>query len=1085
MSSTLKLNSAKMLVLLSALSGCTDNDNGRADLGAMPSAEPSEPTSPVIISQSDILPFGSMFCPAGGDVTREGADANGDGELSADEVETTEYLCQETPDAELGQHRHVVKFVGDAVVHHRMQDRATGHILVEAFPLGQGHVGRADHTQVFTTQQLAAFHDLMTDRTSADAALGSPVSSASTGSGMRRLAGGSSMQTQATSNAEDVINALYHAGSVSSCEVAYAAGDPVCGLAVGTDADPEIGQLASSAGCFWLDVSSISSGLTLSAGLSAMASGETISDSMNISGKVSASYGAFAGSDKFSYSSSYSSSEYGGSQSFQNYYLVQPSVAVADDPYVSGRSSDTVAQDLNCGTEYQTTPTIGMVVGGTMNYQFDSESTSSTFENTVKVSYGKGLTSASAKMSTTIANASSDTSSSFDFTVTLYGGGAAAAMFIDLYGSLALGSSGSSDDFYTQCFSGADQTACTNFFAAVDQATTQSLSYLGRLWDNQWAAVPDSSLPAPTKDISFMATFPDGYDGVFTASATATVPSIASNDRGVGGAMKDHLPLLNELSTLSLRAETLMTSDATSTSGQLQLGAELASLGSIYDQDRKLVLAAVQQCLLGKDDSTAANDCGGIQILKDAEIYTAYDYYDQAYAASVSSGTSSSVMDDLIAWYTSKGLSVSSQNVSTKSRLSARENAVVLPLSGSLTACTRDTGNKYDCNSDFKEMQNASMVAVWLPTMPTSTGTPTALQDKSGIVVFPLVDYLDNVTKDAALASGGQVYWVLVDASSKAGGDGVATLFNALTGASSGNNGTGSLFRMKANSFESDYSGASVEVNNDNGNACTDFSMSSTAESAAYCQLSMLLDWSENDETARFVTPKSIVVSEYIDNGDNERQVWPPKCTWATIKDETCETQFVMTGFGSGTGGNDVHYLAARYTNINRIGFGARDENGEIITFDNDTVGDQYHYYTDPAGVVSGERKVLLSASDGELMTGFGITSQDSKVTHVGAYYRTVASYTDQLYSSALDTFDLTSLAKKVIQDPAVSGATSLDMEVNVPGNDAGTIMAMALRVKSGDEKAASYAWGKIKLDSAQLPKSTLVLRRDASFYGN
>jgi hypothetical protein len=1100
------LRRALPIALVSLLAACSGGNGSGDPVGGGVDGAVDQPIEPTVLESTTALAVGSRFCPAGGELVVGGADSDGDGVLSDDEIEERSYRCEDTPVEELGAVRHVVKFKGEAIVHHAVHDRESGNVLFEAFPFGLGHVGSAEHVQEFTTSQLRSFHALMTGA-------GDGNEAQSVDAAGRQLFQQESSLSATATTAEQ----LYHAGSVSNCGSNTDLPDEyLCGLAIGEDEDSSIGNLASSAGCYWFTLNAVNSSQVLHTDASALSSGKTVSDSLNVSGKVSVSYGAFSGSEKFSYSNAYASSEYGGSQSFLAYYLVTPGIALSSErpaevsgaafddqygdwPYISNWGEDeTTTRDLTCGTKYQQTPMIGMLISSALTYQLDSESSSESFSSTTKVSAEEGLSSASAKVSTAVASASATTDTAFTFTVSVYGGGSAASKFI------ADTTTDTIKQEYDDCFSAqpvadpsdsaavaaaekAVSEACTAYFSSIQTASENALVDL----QGQWLGRQSS------RDISYMAVFPDGVDDPDAPTVTSPlrpVPSGGPSSRasGIGSAMLQRLPLLNELTTLSLRVASLATSTkAPATAGVLNLSAELSALDAIYAADRDQVLAALESCLLGIGGDASANDCTGMDLLADAGVDSAYAYYADALSASA---LADSVRGQLNRWYYQDYLGYGADSPDetralghSSDMLFARENAVALPLSGSLTACTRESSSdpgRYSCRSDFATAQNVTMAAVWLPTLPSTSTTPSAIRGKPALVVFPFKDYYD-VWGKAASSNSGQEYWVLLDKSNNTGSgsgiEGIARLFEGLTGsADSGASANATLYRMRGNQWDSDYSNYAPLVNNDNAYACTDFSMTDTAESPAYCQLSLLSDWSEDDEAARWVTPRSIDSYGFVDNGDNERQLVPPDCTWARAKTKDCDTQFALTGFGTSTRDNNVHYLEGRYTNLNRIGFGARDEYGEMIDFTSDTVGDRYDVYTDPAGGLGGEKKVEVDGDADEVVVGFGASSSDSAVKVAGVYYKTL-SYEDAHYEPDSNRLSLAGVTRKVKQDPDVAG--DLVTEVNVPGPDDGVIQALALRVKNKNEKAASYLWGHVVLDTDWLPKATLVLRRDASFY--
>lgn len=316
----------------------------------------------------------------------------------------------------------------------------------------------------------------------------------------------------------------------------------------------------------------------------------------DISATVKGSVDAFKLQDDFAFSDNWQSSD-SSAQVYFNAFSIRTIDMVVESSNPLNDLGNTKMTDgefvTDCGSEYLSTVTVGMYVTTRFSYSSSTESGFEKISNSFKGD--TGLDSITTAVNTS--KSENDSSSSFEFTVTIYGG--AGPPTNDINNALSQ-KNDSGVPLSTSCLQNKDVADCSVFVQTVVDGVSGALSDFNTEVENlDLTAAPNLSL---------FAIFPSGVAGAGAADfATDSALNPPPNDvfSEYKAELSNYVDLLNQVSALKNRVNALNTLiENTPFNPTLYIdisGDYLKPLSITYTATRTSLLNDLETCLDAKD----------------------------------------------------------------------------------------------------------------------------------------------------------------------------------------------------------------------------------------------------------------------------------------------------------------------------------------------------------------------------------------------------------------------------------------------------------------------------------------------------
>lgn len=376
------------------------------------------------------------------------------------------------------------------------------------------------------------------------------------------------------------------------------------------------------------------SGPQMNENYSSTGTSSSFSQQINISESLSGTYEAFKASENFTYSNNFSTTTQSGQTYFNASVLYTASSSLNTSSPLT--QAGTSAANLNsfsttCGSQFVDTLAVGMLVTGQFSWSTTSSSTQTAINTAISGSYGE-LDSITAAVGASWSQ--SNSSSTFGYSETVYGGGSAAS---DITQGL---SSSSANQAESECFQGSAmgmslssvQAQCNTFIADVQSyANTAFTDFITQV------------VPAATSSGQYngIYPFPYGVSGVTTAAlAYENLPSdIQYSDilYPYVDQLNNYTEILNQITTLYNRAYflnnqfSLVYQGATNylnPTPALNLQTNyLQPLYEAYLQDYSEMVSNLTSCM-NASSTNVTSVCQSVINLYNDGILNAFDFYD-------------------------------------------------------------------------------------------------------------------------------------------------------------------------------------------------------------------------------------------------------------------------------------------------------------------------------------------------------------------------------------------------------------------------------------------------------------------------
>lgn len=501
-----------------------------------------------------------------------------------------------------------------------------GRHMVEAFPHGYGLVRQATKKTRMTPNVFKAFMKVRAKK--------EKINNSLDGS-RRKPSHGSSVAKQATVS-----------GSSCSANASCSSGIPI-------GYNPSVGYVSTSTNCFnWQTTAG--QGYTFQTNMQQV-SGVTNSSSMiNATASIFGAYDGITASDNFTYSSSYNTNS-NSTQAFFSAYAYLPLANAIDqvNPLTSTGSSAMASGTFSsqCGSQYMTSVMAGMFVTTSFQSVSSNSTATTSINNSFKASYDVDQLS----NAVSDANSTSQSTTSWNATFTVVGGGDTAAnlylnggSYVTSTGTVAVAGVNTNQTIgYMQgCFApisdssaAAINTACGSFESNIASSGSGAISYFTYTY-------PATSLP---QNLLSFTVFPSGVAGVQAVPSYASIPTANVSDiySGWQSQIGNYLNVANQIQTLYNLANQYYTSMNGSTYdvSTFNLTGNLANLLGIYSSDVTAIKGVqgnqnLALCLGSTTTSSnISNNCSSASQLWAGNINSAYSFYSASPALS-NSGSS-------------------------------------------------------------------------------------------------------------------------------------------------------------------------------------------------------------------------------------------------------------------------------------------------------------------------------------------------------------------------------------------------------------------------------------------------------------
>lgn len=455
------------------------------------------------------------------------------------------------------------------------------------------------------------------------------------------------------------------------------------------------GYIGPESVCY--NATTVSNNNQSSQNLSSSNTASSFAEQYGASSSISGSYDGFSASNNFTFQDSYQNSGNAGQIYYNAYSTYQlTNTLQTSDPINSygdaAQQAGTFTSD--CGSNFVNSMTAGMLITSQFYWSSSSSSTSESINDQVTGSY---TTLASTTDAISYATSQTNTSTTFNFIIQTYGGGAQAVA------TMANATSGNSNE--SSCLENGDSSACTAFFNSVQTSADTAISDF------------EASLPT-NGDYSSFEVFPDGIAGA--SSNTQPIYYEPLNDLLSNSVtytdellpytvqLNNYVTILNQISTLNQRASFvngLVSQNYFNPSYYLNISYySLNPLVSAYQADYDTLTKNLSSCLnYSATSSSVQTACAPILNLYSQGITNAYQYYAAGGPSSVSSSSNQTLV---------------------------QQNTIALQYTGTNTTSNLYPGNTINfacCNSQIPTD------LVWTPVV---NSTPTYQYNTSALIAF-------------------------------------------------------------------------------------------------------------------------------------------------------------------------------------------------------------------------------------------------------------------------------------------------------------------------------------------------------------